>query len=527
MVETVFTDDSMHALGTIPDSGLNVAYGVEDNDWEMTVRADVDIPHDGFVFARLRDNGVVTGTEYGGIVKERNPRYDSSLKEDVVTYGGPSWHGMLNNHVICPPSGQEHLHISGEANSAIGAVISALGMTDLFSASTDASGITVSHDFRYILGYDGLRDMLSESNAKLKMAFDGSKVILHAEAIHDYSQDQEFDQSQVHLDIKIDGNPVNHLVCLGSGEGTARLRVDIYADANGTVSTTQTQFGSSENAEIYDYTSADLDTLNENGRKKLQDYQDAAKTIDVTVEATTEFDVGDIIGAVAQSGATTDTVSAFVTYKSATVNGDYLDVTYKAGAVLKSSSETAAQEMTAQSLAALNEAIAAQTKADNAVVASYDEYAISDSNSDPPADGWSANTPAWEQGRYIWRRVVTEKGDGTTEVGSPALMTGNTGEDATLVRVDSSRGLVFKNNSIATVLMAVIFHGSERIEDIETLRSVYGATAYIEWSWQRIGDESFSTISIDDSRIGDDGFTFTITSADVDTKTVFQATVRN
>lgn len=95
------------------------------------------------------------------------------------------------------------------------------------------------------------------------------------------------------------------------------------------------------------------------------------------------------------------------------------------------------------------------------------------------------------------------------------------GEDATTLRIDSSRGTVFKNNAVSTVLSAVIYHGSKRITDIQALRSEYGASAYLEWQWQRMGESTFSTIVSTDSRIGNDGFTFTLSPEDVDAKVVF------
>jgi hypothetical protein len=97
-----------------------------------------------------------------------------------------------------------------------------------------------------------------------------------------------------------------------------------------------------------------------------------------------------------------------------------------------------------------------------------------------------------------------------------------TGEDATVLRIDSSRGTVFKNNSVSTVLTAVIYHGSKRITDIESLRREYGAGAHLEWLWQRMGEDSFGTIVSTDERIEQDGFAFRLSPDDVDTKVVFQ-----
>lgn len=98
---------------------------------------------------------------------------------------------------------------------------------------------------------------------------------------------------------------------------------------------------------------------------------------------------------------------------------------------------------------------------------------------------------------------------------------GEKGEDAVTLRIESSRGTVFKNDQAATVLSVVIYKGSERITDSATMKSVFGNAAYLQWKWQRLDDESFGIISSGDSRFGDNGFTFTLSPEDVDTKVTF------
>ena len=94
-------------------------------------------------------------------------------------------------------------------------------------------------------------------------------------------------------------------------------------------------------------------------------------------------------------------------------------------------------------------------------------------------------------------------------------------EVTTNLRIDSSKGTVFKNNSVSTVLSAVIYRGSQRITDIDTLHSAMGSGAYLQWKWQRMDEETFGVISASDSRIGNNGFTLTLTPDDVDTKVTF------
>ena len=94
-------------------------------------------------------------------------------------------------------------------------------------------------------------------------------------------------------------------------------------------------------------------------------------------------------------------------------------------------------------------------------------------------------------------------------------------ETTTLLQIESSRGTVFKNNMVSTVLSVAIYRGSDRITDMTTLRSKMGSTVYLQWKWRRMNDSDYGIISADDPRISQDGFMFTLSPQDVDTKVTF------
>lgn len=100
--------------------------------------------------------------------------------------------------------------------------------------------------------------------------------------------------------------------------------------------------------------------------------------------------------------------------------------------------------------------------------------------------------------------------------------TGNSGKDAVLLRIDSSRGTVFKNSQVETMLNVTIFYGSSKIESLQALRAAFGQAAHLEWEWLRINDEAYGTISSDDSRLLRDGFSLVLTPEDVDVKVTFR-----
>lgn len=99
---------------------------------------------------------------------------------------------------------------------------------------------------------------------------------------------------------------------------------------------------------------------------------------------------------------------------------------------------------------------------------------------------------------------------------------GRDGQDAVTLRIDSSRGTVFKNSDVSTVLNVVIFKGGKTITDAAAMRAEFGSNAYLEWHWQRMGEKTFGTILATDSRISDEGFSLSLTPNDVDTKVVFK-----
>lgn len=166
----------------------------------------------------------------------------------------------------------------------------------------------------------------------------------------------------------------------------------------------------------------------------------------------------------------------------------------------------------------------ASEAAAKAVIATTDEYALSDSSSTAPTQGWSTDTPDWTPGSYIWRRVTTVYGDGSVETGSPALMTGNAGaagEDATLLHIHSDEGMAFKNSDIETVMRVTIFRGAKTISDRSALVAEFGAGAYLQWSVRHRGSASGVVIPLDDPRVSEGGFAFSVGPDDIDTQAVF------
>lgn len=178
---------------------------------------------------------------------------------------------------------------------------------------------------------------------------------------------------------------------------------------------------------------------------------------------------------------------------------------------------------------AKEEAEKAKEAADVAIVNMVDEYSVSTDPYKEPISGWISEPPKYTNDVFIWRRTIITYGDGTVVTGAPVIITGNSGsdgEDAILLRIDSSRGTVFKNNSISTVLSVTIYKGSKRIINASELRETFGTSAYLEWSWQRLDESEYGIISSTDKMISNDGFSLTISAEEVDTKVTFMCELK-
>ena len=148
------------------------------------------------------------------------------------------------------------------------------------------------------------------------------------------------------------------------------------------------------------------------------------------------------------------------------------------------------------------------------------EYASSSDGVTPPETGWSETAPTWRPGFYIWQRTATTINN-TVTYSTPVCITGAKGEDSILLCIESSNGTTFKNSDVATIFTVNIYVGGVVIDNSSKLRETFGDNAYLQWLIKRHGETEFSKIPLDDSRLNDNGFMFTISAKDIKFKAVF------
>ncbi len=320
-MDLIHANSNREDVNVLLDYDFDLAFGADENDFECTIDYNKHCCEGG-------DFLYIEGTEYGGIID--TIMVDTDAKE--VTYGGRTWHGMLETKILEPDAGADYLVLSGEANEVLNTLIARMELSNLFEASADASGITVSNYQmdRYIGGYTGIRKMLKAAGAKLKISFRKGMVVLAAVPIVDHTQDEQFDSDFMPLIIKRKHRAVNHLICLGKGELAERTVIHLYADSKGNVSHTQSLTGLLEVTEKYDYPSVESEEeLEQKGIERLKSLQNADE---VNVDFTSEeerYNIGDIVGAVDRKtklSATTEITKKIVTIKNGVTN-----ISYKVG----------------------------------------------------------------------------------------------------------------------------------------------------------------------------------------------------
>jgi hypothetical protein len=285
----------------------------------------------------------IPGTEYGGIYK----RLESDTRSNAVAVGGYTWRGMLQNKVLCPPSGQAYATDSGELNQILARRVSE-ALPGLFVGSDESTGVTVSYRYgRYVTLYDGLKEMLKSAGYRMRIQYDQEqcRVVVDAVPIVDYSAQIEYSSDMnANYSMIINKMGVNHLICLGNGELQNRTVVHLYADANGVISQTQTQFGADEVTDVYDYAGAERETLIESGTDQM--IANASKNeFAIDLESAQDVAVGDIVGC--RDYITGNTMTAPITVKIVKWQNGFEKVEYQL-------SEEVTVEQTPVSLMALS-----------------------------------------------------------------------------------------------------------------------------------------------------------------------------
>ena len=221
-MDLIYANNEFMDIGVLQDYTLDMAYGIDENDFEIKMalhKPECEAGH----FIYFED------TEYGGVIDS----IGADTNDNLLTYKGRTWNGILACRVIEPDAGEGYYVVSGEANGIVNDIIDRCDLLGIFDVEDEDSGVIIdSFSFRYDDVNTGLFCMLQEYDAKLMIRVHDGKAFLHVEPLMNYATD-EFDSSQQRFSIMQTFAHCNHLICLGQGLKENRYVIHLFTDDAG------------------------------------------------------------------------------------------------------------------------------------------------------------------------------------------------------------------------------------------------------------------------------------------------------
>lgn len=328
MADVILADGKLTPRASVSQVTLDWACGTDENDFELTID-DPDAPEieRGWYFW-------LDGSDVGGRIVDRRVTVSGGVS--TATWIGQSWTGMLAAKILQPDANQDYLTVSGKLPDILKSLLKRIGLDSVFTVdSSDASTLSnwMFRNPRYVDAYTGFRDLLASCGRRLDFQTKDNHILLGITPVGII--DNTIDSDLVDFKAETNRRAVNHLIGLGSQELKNRLVVNYFADATGAVSQTQTLVGADEICATYDYSNADLSTLQSETQKHLQELQTGG-----SVEVTLSDEVGDglrvddkIVAADQASGVN---VTAVVTKRIVKIDSGILASTFEVGLPVQS-----------------------------------------------------------------------------------------------------------------------------------------------------------------------------------------------
>lgn len=328
MADVILADGKLTPHASVSQVTLDWACGTDENDFELTID-DVLAPNisQGWYFW-------LDGSDVGGRIVDRRVSVAGGMS--TTTWIGQSWTGMLAAKILQPDANQDYLTVSGKLPDILKNLLKRIGLDTVFTVDSSDASILSNWMFqnpRYVDAYTGLRTLLASCGRRLDFKASGNKILLGVVPVQTITN--TIDSDLVDFKAETNRRAVNHLIGLGSQELKNRLVVNYFADATGVVSQTQTFVGADEVCATYDYSNADLSTLQAETKKHLQELQTGG-----SVEVTLSDEVGDglrvddkIVAADQSSGVN---VTAVVTKRIVKIDSGILTSTFEVGLPVQS-----------------------------------------------------------------------------------------------------------------------------------------------------------------------------------------------
>lgn len=266
MADIILFDKDFAEIGIVP-LDIDAECGTEgSNDFEIKTDSIQEYEPYGLY---------LEGSEIGGVLEYEK----SQTGTPVQTLKGWMWRGLLTQKIIEPPTGEDYMIVSGDANEILADMLSDV-LGGFFYVPEDETVTISNYQFPlYCTMLEGLEGMLEAYDYRLSIHADkvGSRVVVTCEAVPSVTVSGVFNEDNgIPMIFESDNMGVNHLLCAGSGQLQQRTKINLYCDVNGNISTTQSIFGFNERMAFFDDSGSEsADDLMNNGIKRLKEIRNS------------------------------------------------------------------------------------------------------------------------------------------------------------------------------------------------------------------------------------------------------------
>lgn len=285
MSEIILFNTNFAEIGTV-DVNIDAECGTDSSDdFEMKTSEIQQYNPYGFY---------IPGTEIGGIFEYQKSTTDTQIQ----TIKGWMWRGLITQKIVEPPEGEDYYVVTGEANEIIADMLSNL-LGGFFNVPDTDSGLNVSnYQFPLYCTYlEGIERMLEDNGYRLYIHADKTEngVIVTVEAVEAVTVEGVFNEDNgIPMIFEVDEMGINHLLCAGQGRLQDRMKIHLYCDTEGNISTTQTITGFAERMAFFDDSGSESeDDLMTNGVKRLKEIRNS-RTLKMN-SPDLDLEVGDMV----------------------------------------------------------------------------------------------------------------------------------------------------------------------------------------------------------------------------------------
>ena len=311
-MDLIYTNANGKDLGVLQNFTLDLAFGKDENNFELTVaKEDYNLYAGYYIYC---DN-----TDYGGMID--SIQVDS--ESESIVYKGRTFQGILASKYVAPKT------FKGGINTIVLQVLEEIGLVESFHfIPLKEDKIIEEYKLEeYTDAYQTLLILVEKANSKLQLQFVDRTIELRLLPIVDYSELDHWDSSLLQCTVEKVYNKVNHLIVFNAN---TEKQLDLYIDANAEIVEEQVFIDIAECVGILDSSATTLEEMKKEGEEELKKLQ-AMDSISVNLSGdnTTCYDILDRVGLMEQR--TGIEIKQKITKKIVTMTDDSLNIEYQTG----------------------------------------------------------------------------------------------------------------------------------------------------------------------------------------------------